>query len=384
MAALKHKLLKLWWVLPLFLIFIQYQNCAPMQFSKKGQSNAPSSADPLSPLSLCAGFSVNQVTSVVIPTGQTSVNVTMTGTLGSAPAPMEWLMNGTMAGTGLSQTVSVSAGDYTITARSTGGACSQTFAMRVSSASCVPSATQIVGSLESSPPYLINTNVRVQITNLSQLNNVLINWGDGTVSSVTATPVSHQYTVSDQYSISLTAKEKNCNSNLTLTMAIITVTAPSPSPSPSASPTARPSASPSASPSPSPTPACPTGQVWTNGACQCQGVIKDPTGCLVASCSGGVSNPQVRLQWCTAGAEYQVQKADMYPNDPNMAIDYLPNDRMAQVFIDSWAIQGEWSHANYFTPGVTYQYRVKYSNQNNTVLATPWVSVPITSCSCGN
>lgn len=208
-----------------------HQNCTPANFttdkSRMGREGTidpicPDDSNPLcGPPPSCEGFEVQPLGDVVLPFGVTSDFVTLRGTLGQAPGPMQWEIPSAVPSTAIGETVQVRvmprSAPYVATARSSNNLCSRSFQFRVSQATCTnPSATQIMASVVTPvDERRVNSPIQFRVSNFGNLNAVEVSFDNrATYSPVNRQEFTHTFPQTGNFIVWLRAKDQTCGNTL--------------------------------------------------------------------------------------------------------------------------------------------------------------------------
>lgn len=212
---------------------VLFQNCTPANFTAlksnddRGGFGEPICPDPENPACVippppsCRGFDAIPIGDVVIPFGQASQNVSITGTLGQARGPIQWEVPGANPATNVGLVVNFEVAPrrqpYTVTARSSDNVCVDSFSFQVSQGQCTnPSATQIQANITTPlDSRRINTPILFAIPNFSNLQNVEVSYDNKvTYSPVSRSEFTHTFTTTGNFTVWLKAKDRNCENIL--------------------------------------------------------------------------------------------------------------------------------------------------------------------------
>lgn len=204
------------------LVVIGFQNCGPVNFRNLSSQNNAKGNDIniIPPSPSCDGFWVNKISQVNMPSGQTTVNVSLNGELGDAFGPMNWIVTSSLGApitaVGINVSVPLSIGTYNVIATSGDNYCRESFQLVVQPSTCVsPLATALDFEVVTPVDQRIeNMPIQFKVNNFANVQNLRVQWQlAGAFENQSTALFSHTYSAAGTYQVTAKANDKVCPEN---------------------------------------------------------------------------------------------------------------------------------------------------------------------------
>jgi hypothetical protein len=206
-----------------FAQILLFQNCGPVSFKMMTQASVTKKPIPEGPLANCDSFQVERNSVWVVPFGQRSVPVTLSGQIGESQGPLSWDIQPGSGNplVGNSVQLNLGVGRFTATARSIDNLCSESFSFDVVEGLCETPSASTIQFASITNPIVEGEPATFEISNFENLRDVKVTWENGRLQPISTKRFVNTFARAGSYDIVIDAKDRFCGNDLRITRRVL-------------------------------------------------------------------------------------------------------------------------------------------------------------------